>query len=78
MHSMGSCFLLAFESVHTDVSLSNSLIIFRKTTGARNLLLVLSKLAFASDRTSLLPLPQMGTGDRCTVGQLRSKVSRCS
>ena len=75
MHSMGSCFLLAFESVHTDVSLSNSLIIFRKTTGARNLLLVLSKLAFASDRTSLLPL---GTGDRCTVGQLRSKVSRCS
>lgn len=50
--------------------------IFRKTIGVRYLLLVLSKLAFASDRTSLPPPPQMGTRHLCTVGQLGSMVSK--
>lgn len=40
--------------------------------------MVLSKLAFASDRTSLPPPPQMGTRHLCTVGQLASTLSKCT
>lgn len=75
MHpSRGFLFPLALLSVYTDVGLSNSLI-FTKTLEARNLLLVFSKLAFASDRISLIPLPQMGIEHCCSVGQLGSKES---